>query len=29
VTINLSIRQDLSLPTKAQEIMETVKATLR
>ena len=29
VTINLAIRQDLSLPTKAQEIMETVKATLR
>ena len=29
VTINLSIRQDLSLPTKAQEIMETVKTAVR
>jgi hypothetical protein len=29
VTINLSIRQDLSMPTKALEIMETVKAALR
>jgi hypothetical protein len=29
VTINLAIRQDLSMPTKALEIMETVKSTIR
>lgn len=29
VTINLAIRQDLSLPTKAQENMENVKAAVR